>query len=136
MPHARLYMIADTTVISDVDNYAAEWDPLDGSDTFSKGQPLTADGGSTITHRAANTLADHPEYAGTPINVDQVLDRPKSPPILDIYVCDDAFGQGAVYKLGWDGTQMTETEVGSGDLQTLALQDAGLEVYQNDSLLE
>lgn len=74
MPRARFYMIADTTVISDVDNYASEWDPLDGSTTFSEGQPLSSDGGTTITHRAANTLADHPGFSGTPIDVDLVLD--------------------------------------------------------------
>jgi len=135
MPRARLYCIADTTVISDVDNYAAQWDPYDGSTTFSEGQPLSADGGTTITHRAANTLANHPEFTGTPIDVDQVLDRLKSPPVLDIYACDDPYGEGTVYRLGWNGSEVTETEIGSGDLQTLALQDAGLEVYQEESLL-
>jgi len=135
MPRARLYCIADTTVISDVDNYAAEWDPLDGSDTFSKGQPLSSDGGSTITHRGANTLADHPGFEGTPIDVDLALDRLKGPSVLTIYACDDAFGQGTVYRLGWDGMQVTETEVGTGDLQTLALQDAGLEVHETEPLI-
>jgi len=135
MSHARLYMIADTTVVSDADAEAAKWDPLDGSTTFSEGQPLTADGGSTITHRAANTLADHPDYSGTPIAVDQVLDRLKNPPVLTIYACDDPYGEGAVCRLGWNGTQVTETEVGTGDLQTLALQDAGLQVYQTESIL-
>jgi hypothetical protein len=135
MPRARLYCITHTTVVEDVDNYAAQWDPLDGSTTFSEGQPLTADGGSTITHRAANTLADHPDFDGTPIAVDQVLDRLKNPPLLTIYACDDPYGEGTVYRLGWDGTQVTETEVGSGDLQTLALQDAGLEVYLTEPLI-
>ena len=135
MPRARLYCIADTAVVSEVDNLAAQWDPLDGSTTFSEGQPLSADGGATITHRAANTLADHPEFSGTPIDVDQVLDRLKSPPLLTIYACDNAFGQGTVYRLGWDGTQVTETEVGTGDLQTLALQDSGLEVHETEPLI-
>jgi hypothetical protein len=135
MPRARLYCIAKTTVLSDADAGAATWDPLDGSTTFSEGQPLTADGGSTITHRAANTLADHPDYSGTPIAVDQVLDRLKSPPVLTIYACDDPYGEGTVYRLGWNGSQVTETEVGTGDLQTLALQDAGLEVHETESLI-
>ena len=135
MPRARLYCIADTVVVSDVDDFAAQWDPYDGSGTFSGGQPLSADGGASITHRAANTLADHPEYAGTPIKVDQVLDRLKESPVLTIYACDDAFGQGTVYRLGWNGSQVTETEIGSGDLQTLALSDAGLEVYREETLL-
>jgi hypothetical protein len=135
MPRARLYCIADTTVISDVDNYAAEWDPLDGSTTFSGGQPLSADGGSTITHRAANTLADHPSYNGTPIDVDLVFERLKAPPVLTIYACDDPYGEGTVHRLGWNGSQVTETLVGSGDLQTLALQDAGLEVYPTEPLI-
>ena len=135
MPRTRLYCIADAAVVSDVDDLAAEWDPYDGSTTFSEGQPLSADAGATITHRAANTLADHPGFTGTPIDAGQVLDRLKSPPILTIYACDDPYGQGTVYRLGWDGTQVTETEIGTGDLQTLALQDAGLQVYQEESLL-
>ena len=135
MPRARLYCIADTTVVSDADAAAAQWDPLDGSDTFGRGQPLSADGGSTITHRAANTLADHPSFSGTPIDVNLVLNRLKESPMLDIYACDDPYGEGTVYLLGWDGSQVTETEIGTGDLQTLALQDAGLEVYQTESLI-
>ena len=135
MPRSRLYCIADTAVVEDVDNYAAQWDPLDGSDTFSTGQPLSADGGSTITHRGANTLADHPGFTSTPIDVDLVLDRLKESPVLTLYACDDAFGQGTVYRLGWNGSQVTETKIGNGDLQTLALQDAGLQVYQEESLL-
>jgi hypothetical protein len=135
MPRARFYMIADTTVISDVDNYASEWDPLDGSTTFSEGQPLSSDGGTTITHRAANTLADHPGFSGTPIDVDLVLDRLKDSPLLDIYACDDPYGEGTVYRLGWNGSQVTETEIGTGDLQTLALSDAGLEVYETEPLI-
>jgi len=135
MPRARLYCIADTTVVEDVDNYASAWDPLDGSTTFSEGQPLSADGGATITHRAANTLADHPGFDGTPIDMDLVFERLKSPPVLVIYACDDAYGEGTVYRLGWNGTQVTETEIGTGDLQTLALQDAGLEVHETESLI-
>ena len=135
MPYARLYCIADTTLIPDVDTYAAEWDSLDGSTTFSEGQPLSSDGGNTITHRAANTLADYPDFDGTPIAVDQVLDRLKNPPVLVIYACDNALGNGTVYKLGWDETQVTETEVGTGDLEELALSDAGIEAYQEESLL-
>jgi len=135
MSHARFYCIADTTVISDVDNYAAEWDPYDGADTFSGGQPLSADSGTSITHRGANTLADHPEYNGTPIAVDQVLDRLKSPPLLTIYACDDPYGEGTVHRLDWDGSQVTEALVGSGDLQALALSDARLEVYHEEGSL-
>jgi hypothetical protein len=135
MSRARLYMIADTSVVSDADAAAAEWDPLDGSTTFSEGQPLSSDGGSTITHRAANTLADHPEYSGAPIAVNLVLERLKNPPLLDIYACDDAFGQGTVYRLGWNGSEVTETEVGTGDLQALALSDAGLEVHETEPLI-
>jgi len=135
MSRARLYCIADTAVVSDADTYASQWDPQDGSTTFSEGQPLSSDGGTTITHRAANTLADHPNYSGTPIAVDQVLDRLKDPPLLDIYACDDPYGEGTVYRLGWDGTQVTETEIGTGDLQTLALQDAGLEVHETEPLI-
>jgi hypothetical protein len=132
MDTKRLYMIADTTVVSDVDNFAAQWDPLDGSTTFSEGQPLSSHGGATVTHRGANTLADHPGFSGTPIDVDQVLDRLKSPPLLTIYACDDAFGEGTVYQLGWNGSEVTETAIGSGDLQAVALQDAGLQVYQEE----
>jgi hypothetical protein len=135
MDTKRLYIIADTTVVSDADAKAAEWDPLDGSTTFSEGQPLSADGGATITHRAGNTLADHTGFDGTPIDVDKVLNRLKSPPVLVIYACDDPYGEGTVYRLGFDGTQVTETEIGTGDLQELALQDAGLEAYQEESLL-
>jgi len=131
---ARLYCIADTSVVSDADAAAAEWDPLDGSTTFSTGQPLSGDGGSTITHRAANTLADHPEYSGTPIDVDLALDRLKGSPLLTIYACDDPYGEGTVYRLGWNGSEVTETEVGSGDLQALALSDAGLEVHETEPL--
>ena len=135
IPHARLYCIADTTIIPDVDNYASSWDPYDGSTTFSEGQPLSSDGGATITHISANTLADHPNFDGTPIAVDQVLNRLKDPPILSIYACDHALGQGTVLKLGWHGSQVTETEIGTGDLQTLALQDAGLGVQETESLI-
>jgi len=134
MPHARLYMIANTSVVSDADAAAAQWDPYDGSDTFSGGQPLSVDGGTTITHRGANTLADHPSYSGTPIDVDLALDRLKDPPLLDIYACDDAFGQGTVYRLGWNGSEVTETEVGTGDLQALALSDAGLQTIPTEGL--
>jgi len=132
---ARLYCIADTTVVSDADAEAAEWDPLDGSTTFSEGQRLSADGGLTITHRAANTLANHPDYEGTPIDVNLALDRLKDPPLLDIYTCDDPYGEGTVYKLGFNGTQVTETLVGNGDLQALALSDAGLEVHETEPLI-
>jgi len=135
MPRARLYCIADTSILSDADDFAAQWDPLDGSDTFGGGQPLSADSGTSITHRGANTLADHPEYNGTPIDVDQMLDRLKGPPVLTIYACDDAYGEGMVSRLGWNGSEVTETEVGTGDLQTLALSDAGLEVYQEEESL-
>jgi hypothetical protein len=135
MSRARLYMIVSVSVVEDVDNYAAEWDPLDGSGTFSTGQPLSADGGSTITHKAANTLANHPDYSGRPIDVDLALDRLKGPPVLDIYVCNDAFGEGAVHRLGWNGAEITETEVGTGDLQELALSDAGLEEYKDQNAL-
>ena len=131
----RLYMIADTTQVSDADAEAAKWDPLDGSDTFLTGQPLSNDGGSTITHKGANTLANHPGFSGTPIDVDLVYERLKDPPILTIYACNHAFGQGTVYLLGWDGSQVTETEIGTGDLQTLALQDAGLDLYETESLI-
>ena len=132
---ARLYIIAGAAVVSDADAAAAQWDPLDGSTTFSEGQPLSADAGTSITHRAANTLADHPEFSGTPIDVSLALDRLKDPPVLTIYACDAPFGQGAVYRLGWNGSEVTETEIGTGDLQTLALSDAGLEVYQTESLI-
>jgi hypothetical protein len=135
MPRARLYCIADTTVVSDADDFAAEWDPHDGSSTFGAGQPLSADAGASITHRAANTLADHPSFSGTPIDVDLVYERLKESPVLDIYACDGAFGEGTVYRLGWNGSQVTETLIGSGDLQALALSDAGLEVYQEESVL-
>ena len=135
MRRARLYIIAESNILSDVDSKAKEWDPHDGSTTFSDGQPLSSDGGSTITHRAANTLANHPSYNGSPINLDLVYERLKDPPVLDIYACDNAFGRGIVYKLGWDGSQVTEAEIGTGDLQTLALQDAGLEVYETESLI-
>jgi hypothetical protein len=135
MPHARLYCIADVSVISDADAEAAKWDPLDGSTTFSEGQPLSADGGTSITHRAANTLADHPGFNGTPIDVDLVLDRLKNPPVLTIYACDDPYGEGTVYRLGWNGAQVTETEIGTGDLQDLALSDAGLEVHETELLI-
>ena len=128
-------MIAGTSQVSDADAAAAKWDPMDGSGTFSGGQPLSADGGSTITHRAADTLADHPGFGGTPINVDLALGRLKGPPLLTIYACDDPYGEGAVHRLGWDGTHVTETDLGSGDLQALALQDAGLEVYPAESLI-
>jgi len=128
-------MIASVAVLSDANAEAAKWDPADGSTTFSEGQPLSSDGGSTITHRGANTLADHPEYTDTPIDVDLALDRLKNPPLLNIYACDDAFGEGAVHRLGWNGTQVTETLVGSGDLQTLALQNAGLEVHETEPLI-
>jgi len=134
MPRARLYCIADTTVVSDADDFAAQWDPLDGSDTFATGQPLSADGGATITHKAANTLADHPGFDGTPIAVDLALDRLKGPPLLTIYACDDPYGDGTVYRLGWNGSEVTETEIGSGDLQEIALSDAGLEVYTTELL--
>jgi hypothetical protein len=135
MPHPRLYVIADSAVAEDADDFAAQWDPYDGSTTFSSGQPLSADSGATITHRAANTLADHPSFTGTPIDVDLVLDRLKSPPLLDIYACDDPYGEGAVHRLGWNGSEVTETLVGTGDLQALALSDAGLQVYQTESVL-
>lgn len=134
MPRARLYMIVSVSVVEDADAEAAKWDPMGGSDTFATGQPLSVDGGTTITHRGANTLADHPGYDGTPINVDLALDRLKSPPILTIYACDDPYGQGSVHRLSWNGSQVTETEIGTGDLQTLALQDAGLEVYPTEPL--
>jgi hypothetical protein len=131
----RMYIIADTTQVSDADTAAAEWDPLDGSDTFSEGQPLSSDGGASITHRGANMLANHPAFTGTPIDVGLALDRLKSPPVLTVYTCDDAFGQGTVYRLGWNGSEVTETDIGTGDLQTLSLRDAGLEVHETETLI-
>ena len=135
MPFARLYMIADINILSDVDSKAKEWDPLDGSTTFSEGQALSSDGGVSVTHRGANTLTNHPSFDGQPIDVNLVLERLKSSPSLTIYSCDDPYGEGNIYRLGWDGSEVTETAIGTGNLQTLALQDAGLEVYETESLI-
>lgn len=132
--HARFYIIASVAVLAEADAEAEKWDPLSGSATFSKGQALSGDGGNTITHRGANTLANHPEHAGSPIDVDKVLNRLKTAPLLDVYSCDDPYGQGPVHRLAFNGSEITETKIGNGDLQTLALSDAGLEVYHDQAI--
>jgi len=135
MPQARLYLIADATIVTQLDTAASEWGPMDGATTFSEGRPLSADGGSTITHKAANTLADHPAFEGQPIDVDRLIETFASTPAMDVYECDDPFGSGTVYRLDVLGADAIEkTEIGTGDLQTLALEDAGLVVYETEGI--
>lgn len=125
----RLYAIVDTSVVDTADSRAAEWDLAgDGGSTFSNGAALSDDGGASITHRAMNCL-DNPDE-GSIVDRSVLWDALANTPLFDVYGCDDRLGDGTVYRTsngGW-------VEIGTGDLETVALADAGLEKYEAEPL--
>jgi hypothetical protein len=125
----RYYCIVDTSALSAAESAAVEWDTSgDGTGTFEDGAPLSDDGGSTLTHRACNTL-------GGPIDVTYLLDTFVSVSAMSVYRCHDDLGNGLVERAEVLGADTYEwTEIGDGDLQTLALQDAGMVVYQTETV--
>lgn len=124
----RIYAIVDASFADQADDRAEQWDLTgDGSTSFSSGAALSDDGAS-ITHRAMNCL-DNPDE-GSIIDRSVLWDAFSNTPLAAIYGCDDRLGEGTVY--GYD--KGAWSEVGIGDLETIALNDAGLTTYETEAI--
>lgn len=125
---ARLYAIADTNIPSAAENAAVGWTVQgEGEGTFQNGARLSDDGGTTTTHRAANALQGDD---GDLWDVSQLIDAFTNTPLFALYASGDRLGTGTVYRR--DSGQWTE--IGTGDLETRALEDAGLVRVEADPL--
>jgi len=131
----RFYKIIEVAFLPLVDPGPQDWDTSgDGSGTFSEGVRLSDDGGSSITHRGANTLVKHPDHDSKVIDDDLVINAFTATSAMEVYRVDDHLGNGLVERADVLGADAVEwNEVGTGDLQTLALDDMGLVVYESDS---
>ncbi|AFH22445.1 hypothetical protein OSG_eHP25_00120 [environmental Halophage eHP-25] len=125
----RYFCIVNTSALATAESAAIEWDAEgNGAGTFEQGAPLSGDGGASVTHRACNTL-------GGPIDVQYLLDTFVSVSAMDVYRCDDDLGDGLVERADVLGADAYEwAEIGTGDLPDLALQDAGMQVYQTETV--
>ena len=126
----RYFCIVDISVLPTATDAAVEWDVSgDGSGTFEKGVRLSSDGGASITHRACNTLV-------SPIDSSVVVETLVAVSAMDLYRLDkDLPVPGAVDKLNVLGADAWEwNAVGNGNLQTLALSDAGLVIYETETV--
>lgn len=120
----RLYVIADNAVLSAAESNAVSWDVAgDGTGTFEQGARLSDDGGTTHTHSACNVLESC-------VDLPTVIEALTNTPLYELYGCDDRLGQGTVYRRD----QGTWTEIGTGDLETQALTDDGLDKYVTDAV--
>jgi len=120
----RYFSSVETTALNAAENTAKAWDTSgDGTGTFEEGAPLSDDGGSTITHRACNTLT-------SPIDTSRVLEAFTKTPLYDLYRLDADLSPGTVER--YDSTDWNE--IGSGNLQEIVLSDAGLEIYNTDTI--
>ena len=127
----RFYAIATSSIILTVDSAAEAWDlGGDGTGTFTEGAPLSNDGGQSITHRGCNCL-----WNTDLIDIDFLLSTFASTPPMTIYRCQDRLGNGVVEKANVLGADAIEwNQIGNGDFVDIALQDAGLERYNTDSI--
>lgn len=125
MPNiARLYIIVHNDNLAAAETAAEEVDAAGvGVGSFKNGAPLSADG--THTHSAANVLRGC-------IDPQEATDFYSTVPFDAVYGCTDKLGEGEIYR--FDGTEYTGP-IGTGDLETLALQDAGLDTYQTETLV-
>ena len=124
----RYFCVVDVSFLAEAESAAVEWDVSgDGSTTFEQGARLSSDGGDSITHRACNTLV-------SPIDASVVVETLVAVSAMDLYRLDkDLPVPGAVDKLNVLGADAWEwNAVGNGDLQNLALSDAGLVIYETE----
>ena len=132
----RFYKIIEVSFLPLTGTTPQDWDTSgDGSDTFTGGVRLSGDGGDSITHRGANTLVKHPDYQSKVIDDGLVIDAFTATSAMEVFRVDDHLGTGLVERANVLGADAVEwTEVGTGDLQTLALNDMGLVVYETESV--
>jgi hypothetical protein len=122
----RLYIIVHNNNFTAAETAAEEVDVAGiGTGSFQDGAVLSADGGTTHTHSAANVLRPC-------IDTDAATDFYASVPFDAVYGCTDKLGEGDVYR--FDGTEYTGP-IGTGDLESVALSDAGLDTYQTETLV-
>lgn len=121
----RLYVIADNSVLNAAEDAAVSWDVEgDGSGTFEQGARLSDDGGTSHTHSACNGLESC-------VDLTKVQEALTNTPLFSVYGCTDRLGNGTVYEYAGG----TWTEVGTGDLETQALTDAGLDKYEAEPVI-
>lgn len=122
----RLFIIVATANLDAAETAAEEVDVEGiGTGSFADGAPLSADGGTTHTHSAANVLRSC-------IDPQKATEFFDTVPFDAVYGCTDKLGEGDVYR--FDGTQYTGP-IGTGDLESVALSDAGLTKYQTETLI-
>jgi hypothetical protein len=120
----RLYIIVATSNLDAAETAAGEVDAAGvGTGSFQDGAPLSSDGGTTHTHSAANVLRPC-------IDPQKATDFYDTVPFDAVYGCTDKLGEGDVYR--FDGTGYVQ--VGTSDLESVALSDAGLTTYQTKAL--
>jgi len=121
----RLYIIVHNDNLEAAETAAEEVDIAGiGTGLFAQGARLSEDGGTTHTHNAANVLRSCTDTQKATAYYDSV-------PFEAVYGCTDDLGNGDVYR--FDGTRYAGP-VGTGDLATLALDDAGLQRITPDPL--
>lgn len=126
----RLYIIAANSILSSAEQSAINWDiEGDGTGTFQTGQPLSNDGGVSHTHSACNVLESC-------VDLPVVFNALMNTPMLNAYGSDDRLGKGKVYKRnsGSPNNSGSWTQIGTGNIQTIALNDLGLDRYTTDDL--
>jgi len=121
----RLYIIVHNDNLDAAETAAEEVDVEGiGTGSFKNGGVLSSDGGTTHTHSAANVLRSC-------IDTEKATEYFDSVPFAEVYGCTDKLGNGDVYR--FDGTEYVGP-VGTGDLQEVALDDAGLNTYETEPL--
>jgi len=122
----RLYIIVHNDNLTAAETAAEEVDIAGiGTGSFKNGALLSNDGGTTHTHSAANVLRPC-------IDTQKATEFFDSVPFSEVYGCTDKLGEGDVYR--FDGTEYTGP-IGTGDLEDVALSDAGLDKYETETLV-
>jgi len=120
----RLYIIVANENLTAAETAAEDVDVTGiGTGSFEQGARLSEDGGDTHTHSAANVLRSC-------IDPQKATDFYDTVPFYAVYGCTDKLGEGDVYR--FDGTGYVQ--VGTSDLESVALSDAGLTTYQTKAL--
>jgi len=121
----RIYIIVANANLSAAETAAEKLDVAGiGTGSFEQGARLSQDGGDTHTHSAANVLRSCMDTQEATAFYDTV-------PFAEVYGCTDKLGSGEVYR--FDGTEYTGP-IGTSDLESVALSDAGLTTYQTKAL--
>lgn len=120
----RYLILCGANLVEQVESDALAWDTSgDGRGTLSAGAAISTDGGASVTHRACNTL-------GGPIDEDYLTEVYASTAALEMYRLQADTSPGLVQYgdvLGADAIDWVD--VGTGDLQTLALNHFGGQVF-------